>query len=85
MLGDALRRPVGVGDVRMRPESRGVWQELRMEFFGDARADGGRHHAVVFAWAPAFAAFLRDTYELVPPGSEEVSVDDFLANVIAGG
>ncbi|MEV7081182.1 SsgA family sporulation/cell division regulator [Streptomyces sp. NPDC093516] len=84
MLGDALRRPVGMGDVRMRPESRGVWQELRMEFFGDARADGGRHHAVVFAWAPAFAAFLRETHELVPPGREEVCVDDFLATLIAG-
>ncbi|MFE1249437.1 SsgA family sporulation/cell division regulator [Streptomyces sp. NPDC058735] len=85
MLGDALRRPVGTGDVRMRPESRGLWQELRMEFFGDARPDGGRHHAVVFAWAPAFAAFLRETHELVPPGHETVHVDDFLADVIAGG
>ena len=43
MLGDGLRRPVGVGDVRMRPESRGMWLELRLVFFGDARADGGRH------------------------------------------
>ncbi|MBR8639854.1 SsgA family sporulation/cell division regulator [Streptomyces tuirus] len=85
MLGDALRGPVGVGDVRMRPESRGMWQELRMEFLGDARPDGGRHHAVVFAWAPGFAAFLRETYELVPPGREEFRVDDFLADVIAGG
>ncbi|MFJ8596244.1 SsgA family sporulation/cell division regulator [Streptomyces sp. NPDC093598] len=84
MLGDALRRPVGVGDVRMRPESRGMWQELRMEFLGDARPDGGRHHAVVFAWAPGFAAFLRETHEVVPPGREEVHVDDFLAGVIAG-
>lgn len=84
MLGDALRRPVGVGDVRMRPESRGMWQELRMEFLGDARPDGGRHHAVVFAWAPGFAAFLRETHEVVWPGCEEVQVDDFLANVIAG-
>lgn len=85
MLGEALRRPVGVGDVRMRPESRGMWQELRMEFLGDARPDGGRHHAVVFAWAPAFAAFLRETHEVVPPGREQVRVDDFLADVIAGG
>ncbi|MFH8499926.1 SsgA family sporulation/cell division regulator [Streptomyces coeruleorubidus] len=85
MLGEGLRRPVGVGDVRMRPESLGMWQELRMEFLGDARPDGGRHHAVVFAWAPGFAAFLRETHEVVPPGREEVSVDDFLANVIAGG
>ncbi|MER7900513.1 SsgA family sporulation/cell division regulator [Streptomyces sp. NPDC096046] len=85
MLGDALRRPVGVGDVRMRPETRGMWRELRMEFLGDARPDGGRHHAVVFAWAPGFAAFLRETYDVVPQGCEEVRVDDFLADVIAGG
>ncbi|MEG8275067.1 SsgA family sporulation/cell division regulator [Streptomyces sp. AHA2] len=84
MLADALRRPVGLGDVRMRPESRGMWQELRMEFLGDVRSDGGRHHAVVFAWAPAFAAFLRETHELVPPGREEVRVDDFLADILAG-
>lgn len=85
MLADGLTRPVGVGDVRLRPESRGMWQELRMELLGDARPDGGRHHAVVFAWAPAFAAFLRETHEVVAPGDEEVRVDDFLADVIAGG
>ncbi|GAB2887989.1 SsgA family sporulation/cell division regulator [Streptomyces deserti] len=85
MVADGLTRPVGIGDVRLRPESRGTWQELRMEFFGDARPDGGRHHAVVFAWAAAFAAFLRETYEVVGPGQEEVRVDDFLAEVIAGG
>ncbi|WP_371673422.1 SsgA family sporulation/cell division regulator [Streptomyces sp. NBC_00289] len=85
MLGDGLLRPVGVGDVRMRPVSTGTWEELRMEFFGDARADGERHHAVVFAWAPGIAAFLRQTHRIVAPGQEEVRVDDFLATVIAGG
>ncbi|MFI6369364.1 SsgA family sporulation/cell division regulator [Streptomyces sp. NPDC050546] len=85
MLADGLRRPVGLGDVRIRPVSRGMWQELRLEFLGDARPDGGRHHALVFAWAPGFAAFLRETHEMVPPGREEVHVDDFLADVIAGG
>ncbi|MFH9011913.1 SsgA family sporulation/cell division regulator [Streptomyces sp. NPDC017943] len=84
MLGEALRRPVGIGDVRMRPESRGMWRELRMEFLGDVRPDGGRHHAIVFAWAPALAAFLRETHELVPPGHEEVCIDDFLADILAG-
>ena len=39
-----------------------------MEFFGDAHADGGRQHAVVFAWAPGFAAFLRETHEVVRAG-----------------
>ncbi|MEV5433283.1 SsgA family sporulation/cell division regulator [Streptomyces sp. NPDC052701] len=85
MVAEGLTRPVGVGDVRMRPESRGTWQELRMEFYGDARADGGRHHAVVFAWAATVSAFLRETYELVAAGQEEVRIDDFLAGVLAEG
>ncbi|MET7454618.1 SsgA family sporulation/cell division regulator [Streptomyces sp. NPDC005574] len=85
MLGDGLLRPVGVGDVRMRPVSTGLWEELRMDFYGDARADGERHHAVVFAWAPGIAAFLRQTHQVVAPGREQVRVDDFLAAVIAGG
>jgi hypothetical protein len=85
MLTDGLGRPVGVGDVRLRPVSTGVWQELRMELLGDTRPDGSRQCAVVFAWAPALAAFLRETREVVPPGREEVRLDDFLADVIAGG
>ena len=84
MVADGLLRPVGVGDVRLRPVSRGVWDELRMEFLGDSRTDGDRHRAVVYAWAPAVAAFLRQTHRLVPPGQERVCVDDFLAEVIGG-
>jgi hypothetical protein len=85
MLSDGLARQVGVGDVRMRPVSTGVWEELRIEFLGDAREDGGRQRAVVFAWAPAIAAFLQRTREVVAPGREVVRVDDFLQEVIAGG
>jgi hypothetical protein len=85
MLTLGLERRVGVGDVRMRPVSTGMWEELRIEFFGDARPDGGRQRAVVFAWAPALAAFLRETREVVPPGREEVRIDAFLEQVIAGG
>ncbi|WP_405623070.1 SsgA family sporulation/cell division regulator [Streptomyces sp. NBC_00076] len=85
MLTEGLRRRVGVGDVRMRPVSTGMWEELCVEFLGDARPDGGRQRAVVFAWAPAVAAFLRETREAVPPGREEVRIDDFLQDVLAGG
>lgn len=84
MLGDGLMRPVGIGDVRFRPVSTGPWEELRMEFYGDAHPDGGRHHAVVFVWAPAVAAFLRETRDVVPYGDEECDVDDFLAEILAG-
>ncbi|KES04014.1 regulator [Streptomyces toyocaensis] len=84
MVTDGLTRPVGIGDVRLRPESRGVGRELRMEFLGEAHADGGRHHAVVFAWAEAVGEFLHETRRVVAPGTEEVHVDDFLADVLAG-
>jgi len=85
MLSDGLTGPVGVGDVRLRPVSAGRWRELRMEFLGDYRADGGRHHAVVYAWAPAVAAFLHETREVVPLGQEEVQVDDLLAEILSTG
>jgi hypothetical protein len=82
MLAEGLLGPVGEGDVRLRPQSTGVWHELRLELFGDAHPDGGRHHAVILAWAPAVASFLEETYEVVEPGTETVSVDDFLSEVI---
>ncbi|MFD4350124.1 SsgA family sporulation/cell division regulator [Streptomyces coelicoflavus] len=85
MVGEGLTRPVGVGDVRMRPESRGMWDELRLELLGDGRADGERHRAVVFVWAAAVEAFLRETYTMVRPGEEEVCADDFLAELTAEG
>ncbi|MFK4148784.1 SsgA family sporulation/cell division regulator [Streptomyces sp. NPDC004065] len=85
MLGDGLTRPVGIGDVRFRPVPAGPWDELCMEFYGDARPDGGRHHAAVFAAAPAVEEFLRETRDVVAPGTEEFGADDFLAEVIAGG
>ncbi|MFI9825041.1 SsgA family sporulation/cell division regulator [Streptomyces sp. NPDC052013] len=84
MVLEGLMRPVGIGDVRLRPESRGAARELRMEFFGEARADGGRHHAVVFAWAEAVGEFLAETRRMVPPGCEDVRVDHFLADILAG-
>jgi hypothetical protein len=83
MLAEGLLGPVGVGDVRLRPVSSDMGQELRLEFLGDAHPHGGRHHAVVFAWAPAVTTFLRRTRELVPPGSERSGVDDFLAELFA--
>ncbi|MFI1167471.1 SsgA family sporulation/cell division regulator [Streptomyces sp. NPDC020801] len=85
MLGDGLTRAVGLGDVHFRPVSSGPSEELCMEFYGNSHPDGGRHHAAVFVWAPAVAAFLRETHEVVAPGTEEFGADDFLAEVIAGG
>ncbi|MFJ5644882.1 SsgA family sporulation/cell division regulator [Streptomyces sp. NPDC093223] len=85
MLNESLRGPVGVGDVRLRPVRQGRWREVRMDFLGDPLPGGERHHAVVFAWAPALASFLGDTYMAVPPGREEVRMDDVLAEILATG
>ncbi|MFG3164819.1 SsgA family sporulation/cell division regulator [Streptomyces sp. NPDC048232] len=85
MVGEGLTRPVGVGDVRIRPQSRGVWDELRIELLGDDRSDGDRHRAVVFVWAATVEALLRETHAVVEPGTEQVSVDDFLAELTAEG
>ncbi|PPS89643.1 SsgA family sporulation/cell division regulator [Streptomyces sp. MH60] len=85
MVAEGLTRPVGVGDVRLRPESREMWDELRIELLGAVRADGGRHRAVVFVWAAAVDAFLRETHTVVRPGRERVHVDDFLAELTAEG
>ncbi|MGW5762046.1 SsgA family sporulation/cell division regulator [Streptomyces tendae] len=85
MVAEGLTRPVGLGDVRLRPESRGMWDELRIELLGDDRADGARHRAVVFVWAAAVEAFLRETHTVVRPGRERVGVDDFLAELTAEG
>ncbi|MFI2642188.1 SsgA family sporulation/cell division regulator [Streptomyces sp. NPDC018610] len=84
MLGEGLTHRVGLGDVRFHPVTTGPWEELCMEFFGDVHPDGGRHHAAVYVWAPAVTEFLRETCEVVAPGEEQVGVDDFLAEVIAG-
>lgn len=85
MLAEGIERPVGEGDVRIGPLTTGVWREVRLEFFGRPHSDGGRRHAVVVGWAPAVLSFLDETHRIVPPGEETVSLDGFLAEVIAGG
>ena len=85
MLADGIVRPVGEGDVRIGPRSTGRWREVGLEFFGRPEADGARGHALVLGWAPAIEAFLEETHRAVPLGEEEVSLDGFLAEVIAGG
>ncbi|MFD4411719.1 SsgA family sporulation/cell division regulator [Streptomyces sp. NPDC058475] len=85
MVADGIERPVGAGDVRIRPRVTGVWRELRLEFLGRPHSDGGRQRAVVLAWAPAVLSFLDETHRIVAPGREEVSLDGFLAEVLARG
>ncbi|AOR36279.1 regulator [Streptomyces fodineus] len=85
MLWDGLARPVGVGDVRLRPIATDSWHELHMEFLGEVRPDGSRHHAEVCVWSPAVAAFLRETHRVVPPGQERAPVDELLAEILSAG
>ncbi|MFE5208077.1 SsgA family sporulation/cell division regulator [Streptomyces sp. NPDC056600] len=85
MLAEGLRRPVGEGDVRFSPRYARGWHELRMDFYGEHRGDGERHHAVVHAWAPAVERFLEETYRVVAPGDEQVEVDSFLSELLANG
>jgi hypothetical protein len=84
MLSAGLAGPVGEGDVRLRPQGSGPCHELRLEFLGDSRPDGSRHRAVVLAWAPAVAAFLHETHQVVPPGREQMDVDELLAEILSG-
>ncbi|MFD2691914.1 SsgA family sporulation/cell division regulator [Streptomyces phyllanthi] len=84
MLAEGVQRPVGEGDVRLRPQRAGTRNELRIELSsGNAREGAGRQRAVVLAPAPAVVSFLEDTYDVVEPGHEKVCVDEFLDELFA--
>ncbi|MPY60200.1 SsgA family sporulation/cell division regulator [Streptomyces spongiae] len=83
MVADGVQRPVGEGDVRMRPQRVGARNELRIELSGDAGGHAGRRCAVILASAPAVMSFLEATYRVVERGHEEVDVEEFLAKVLA--
>lgn len=83
MLAEGVRRPVGEGDVRLRPQRAGARGELRVELSGDDHGPEGRRCAVILASAPAVVSFLESTYRVVEPGHEEVDVEEFLAKVLA--
>ncbi|WP_414497514.1 SsgA family sporulation/cell division regulator [Streptomyces sp. CRN 30] len=85
MLTEGALRPVGEGDVRMRPQRAGARNELRIELSGHAQDGDGRDRAVVLAPARAVVAFVERTYGVVAPGREEVCVDEFLADLMTRG
>ncbi|GAA2252060.1 hypothetical protein GCM10010145_19710 [Streptomyces ruber] len=85
MLAEGTRRPVGEGDVRLRPQRVGARSVLRIELSGSAQDGTGREHAVVLAPAHAVVSFVERTYGVVAPGREDVSVDEFLADLMTRG
>lgn len=85
MLAEGALRPVGDGDVRLRPQRAGARSVLRIELSGSAQDGTGRDRAVVLAPARAVVAFVESTYAVVAPGQEEVCVDEFLADLMTRG
>ncbi|MFJ5806095.1 SsgA family sporulation/cell division regulator [Streptomyces sp. NPDC093093] len=81
MLADGLRRPVGEGDVSLRPQRDGAHSAVRFELRGDPSSGQGR--AVLLADAGAVSRFLEQTYAMVAAGEENQDVDGFLAEVFA--
>ncbi|GAA4909557.1 SsgA family sporulation/cell division regulator [Streptomyces coeruleoprunus] len=68
MLRDGMRRPVGEGDVRVRP---GVHIELCGQADFTVAED-------------SLQRFLERTYEMVPEGEERVDMDALVARLLAG-
>ncbi|WP_373299486.1 SsgA family sporulation/cell division regulator [Streptomyces poonensis] len=85
MLAEGALRPVGEGDVRLRPQRAGARTVLRVELSGCAQDGTGRDRAVVLAPAHAVVDFVRSTFDVVAPGRERVRVDEFLADLTARG
>ncbi|MFG2721237.1 SsgA family sporulation/cell division regulator [Streptomyces sp. NPDC048416] len=84
LLAQGLHRAIGDGDVRVAPQVVAGRREARIELAG-CGLDGAWGCAVFSAWEPALRHFLDKTYEVVPPGQEEVDVDAFLTEVLAAG
>ncbi|QKW24683.1 SsgA family sporulation/cell division regulator [Kitasatospora sp. NA04385] len=76
LLHDGGHEPAGYGDVRVEPGRRG---EIRVTLCS------GDERAVLSLSAPDVTAFLRDSYLLVPPGSESdhLDLDAALARITA--
>ncbi|WP_354638010.1 SsgA family sporulation/cell division regulator [Kitasatospora camelliae] len=78
LLNEGRHAPAGHGDVRVRP---GTCGDLLIAL----KAPTG--HAVLSTSTASVAAFLADSFALVPAGSESdhLDVDTALARILAGG
>ncbi|MEU9100977.1 SsgA family sporulation/cell division regulator [Streptomyces sp. NPDC048361] len=84
LLAQGLHRAMGDGDVRVAPRTVDGRREARIELAG-CGLDGAWGCAVFSAWEPAVRHFLEKTYEIVPPGREQVDVDAFLTEILTAG
>ncbi|MFG3495900.1 SsgA family sporulation/cell division regulator [Streptomyces sp. NPDC047928] len=76
MLRDGMLRPVGVGDVRMWPESDPSDAGLHIELCRE----------VVFRVSErSLKRFLDRTYEAVPEGEERLDLDGLVDRLLADG
>jgi hypothetical protein len=76
LIIEGLRRPTGLGDVRVRPESTGGPEVVVIEL---ESPDG---YAVVEAERVYVEKFVTATLEAVPLGSERIDIDAFIAGII---
>ncbi|MFJ4689337.1 SsgA family sporulation/cell division regulator [Streptomyces sp. NPDC088789] len=69
LLMEGLRRPTGTGDVHVLPRHRCHPDSVRIVLRSAVGA------ALVDIKASAVAAFLQQTFSLVPPGTEGLHID----------
>ncbi|MFI7354003.1 SsgA family sporulation/cell division regulator [Streptomyces avidinii] len=79
MLAEGVRRPVGEGDVSLRPRWAGGRETLVMELWGDTRV--GYESAVLITDSGQVSDFLEESYRLVARGAESWDVDGFLYRI----
>ncbi|MFJ7589397.1 SsgA family sporulation/cell division regulator [Streptomyces sp. NPDC097617] len=79
MLSEGMCRPVGEGDISLRPRWTGGHETLVMELWGDTRI--GYECAVLITDSAQVNCFLEQSYQLVARGAESWDVDGFLRRI----
>ncbi|MFG2989704.1 SsgA family sporulation/cell division regulator [Streptomyces sp. NPDC048257] len=79
MLAEGVHRPVGAGEISLRPRWADGHRTLVMELWGYTQA--GYESAVLIADAAQVSDFLEQSYLLVARGAESWDVDGFLHRI----
>lgn len=80
LLVEGLDGPAGVGDVRLWPSRTRVLLEL-----SGINDRGGVEQVAYRLSRASLRAFLGVTFALVPAGSEDVDLDEVVAQLLSGG
>lgn len=76
LLAEGCLRPAGEGDVRVAPApGPGRGDGVRIELLGTP-GPAGRDRAVLHAAAADLTAFIAATHAVVPPGEEQIGLDE---------